>query len=91
MVQDLKQGFFVKYEGQPYKGSVATANENAGLALVSFQHPVNKVWWDEEAIESSRLTLWTEGLKQLRVINPCKVLYESWRGQKCKACPFRSF
>lgn len=90
MVQDLKQGFFVKYGSQPYKGSVAKINDVEGVSLVSFQQPVNKAWCDEEVIDSSRLNLWTEGFKQLRVIAPCIVLFDSWRGQKCMTCPYRS-
>lgn len=90
-MQHLKPGFFVKYESQPYKGSVATTNDKNGLALVSFQQPVTKAWCDEEVIETSRLNLWTEGVLQVRVINPCIVLFESWRGQKCKTCPYRSY
>jgi hypothetical protein len=90
-VQNLRQGFFVKYEGQPYKGSIATTNDKEGLSLVSFQQPVTKAWWEEEVIESSRLSLWTEGIKQLRVIAPCIVLFDSWRGPKCKTCPYRSY
>ena len=90
-MQNLRQGFFVKYEGQPYKGSIATTNDKKGLSLVSFQQPVTKAWWEEEVIESSRLSLWTEGIMQLRVIAPCIVLFESWRGQKCNTCPYRSY
>ena len=83
-----RQGFFVQFRNQKPKGIVHQYHDNLKMALVSFQIDNNQ-WGQPEACDSEDLLFWTEGKRQIEVLNPCFVMFECWKGCKCYSCPYQ--
>lgn len=96
--QNFKEGFFVKFRGQPYKGIVKgeASKYSNGEVLVWFESPdqdlrYNMANYAPEHISEEDLVLWHEGKIPVRVRSGCNLMYESWRGKKCDSCPYRNY
>lgn len=83
-----RQGFFVKYRNQQYKGILHDFNECAKTALVSFQGK-NGEWGEYEECDTKDLMLWSEGKTQITVLRPCITMFQCWKGFKCFSCPYQ--
>ncbi len=83
-----RQGFFVQFRNQPHKGILHYYHEALNMALVSFQTETGE-WGEPEFCDMSDLLLWSEGKKPLRVLMPCIVMFQRWKGEKCLTCHYR--
>ncbi len=83
-----REGFYVQFINQPHKGMLHHYDHALKMALVSFQTDINE-WGQPELCDIADLLLWTEGLKPIRTLNPCIVMFGCWKGPKCNTCPYQ--